>query len=155
MLTRLRLLFADLCWHFNETANVSRATPTSYLHFQNTLYTLLVRRPSTAQRTRDRRLERTQHSKENRRLCFCFAYRPCKDFYCNFLISLRMFRRLCLPLPHAYVCMYVWNSHRAFRFDCRRLQFMAATTDKKNNKSDGKLLLRLHMWEGLPFQRHA
>jgi len=34
----------------------------------------------------------TRLGQKNRRLCFCFACRPCKDFYCNFLISLRMLR---------------------------------------------------------------
>lgn len=81
MLTRLRLLFADLCWHFNETANVARATPTSYLHSQNTLW-LLAPPPSTIQRTRER-LERTQRQGKPQTL-FLFCLSPVQRFLLQF-----------------------------------------------------------------------
>lgn len=67
-----RLLSRSPCRNFNETTNVAVSLAYTPLSL-------------AAIRRQQRRLVQ-----KNRRLCFCFACRQWKDFYCNFLISLRM-----------------------------------------------------------------
>lgn len=104
LLTWLRLLFAAVCWHFNETTNVTN--PYHLLESQQT---------------------ETWPGKPQTLFLFCLS--PVQWFllqFSNFIADATvelLFQRAV----------------------CRRLLFMGATTDKNNNKGDGKLLLRLHM----------
>lgn len=123
-----RLLSRSPCRNFNETTNVAVSLTYTPLYL------------ATMQR------QQRGHVQKNRRLCFCFACRQWKDFYCNFLISLRM---LCQepgePVPKTWLA-------------CRRLQFMVATTNGAQQQQAtenkiitttakrGKLLLRSHVY---------